>query len=124
MKKEAFKRSLLMNAFIRWDRKRWFSLISSVFFLTVATCSPCFSGTETATFSGKIVAVKLGPWLLPFVNRTATLVIEDFKGRQHTVHAGVKTSYFPHRTPELGDRVTVNCVKDEGLWAATTITYR
>jgi hypothetical protein len=124
MKKQAFKSALLMKAFMRWDHKTWFSLIFIVSFMTFSAYSPCFSGAQTATFSGKIVAVKLGPWLLPFVNRTATLVIEDFKGRQHTVHAGVKTSYFPHRTPELGDRVTVNCVKDEGLWAATTITYR
>lgn len=113
-----------MKVFIRKSRIPVISILFLALFLAIPSYEPAYPGAETATYTGKIVSVKLGLWLLPFVNRTATLVIEDSRGRHHTVHAGVKTSYFPHRTPQLGDGVTVNCVKDEGLWAATTITYK
>jgi hypothetical protein len=78
---------------------------------------------EPATISGVVVSVKLGPWI-PFANRTATLVIRDAKGTHHTVFAGRKTVYFPHRTPALGDQVSANCVPHQGAWAATSVTYQ
>ena len=112
-----------MKVFIRKNRISVISILFLTLFLAIESYEPAYPSAETATYSGKVVSVKLGLWL-PFVNRTATLVIEDSRGRHHTVHAGLKTSYFPHRTPQLGDRLTVNCVKDEGRWAATTITYK
>ncbi len=111
-----------MKAFFRQNSIPVFFVLFLSLLLTIASYEPAYPGAETASFSGKVVSIKLGSWI-PFVNRTAELVIEDFNGRYHTVHAGVKTSYFPHRTPQLRDRVTINCIKDEGRWAATTVTY-
>jgi hypothetical protein len=77
----------------------------------------------STTISGKIISVGYGR-LVPFVGRSATLLIEDSDGKEHTVHVGVKTVYIPHRTPASGDKVSVNCIKNKGLWAATTVTYK
>ena len=112
-----------MKAFLLHRRVILISIPLLTLLFLMTSYQPSFSGAQTATFRGKIVSLKLGFWV-PFANRPATLVIEDSKGRHHTVHTGAKTSYYPHRKPQYGDRVIVNCIRDEGVWAATTVTYR
>jgi len=77
----------------------------------------------TVTISGKVTSVAFGMFT-PFGNRRAELVIEDKKGKTHVVHVGQKTAYIPHRTPAAGDKVSIVCIRKEGVLAGVTVTYK
>jgi hypothetical protein len=77
--------------------------------------------SATKVIEGKIITAAYGAWR-PW-GRNAELVVEVASGKQYTVRTGFKTNYVPHRSPIVGDRVTINCVMQQGVWAAVTIRY-
>ena len=92
--------------------------------LGVAEERPAFAGDDgTTTITGKITSIAYGPWR-PFFGRRATIFIEDAKGKTRTVYVGHKTAYIPHRTPVAGDKVSIACIDNKGLWAGVTVTYK
>ena len=92
-------------------------------FFGFALRQPVLAGSNTLDVTGEIISIAYGPWN-PF-GRSATIRIKDSKKKEYTVYVGFKTTYVPRRTPVVGDRVTVNCIKDNrGVWAVTTVTYK
>jgi hypothetical protein len=77
----------------------------------------------TVTISGKVTSVAFGMFT-PFGNRRAELVIEDKKGGTHVVRVGQNTGYIPHRTPAVGDNVSIVCITKNGALAGVTVTYK
>ena len=97
------------------------AVVLGVFF-GVATDRPVQAEESSKTISGKVTSVAYGVWT-PFGKRRATIIVEDAKGKTHTVYVGHKTVYVPHRTPVAGDKVSIDCIKNKGLWAGATVTY-
>jgi len=91
--------------------------------LGVSSDSPAQAEESTKTISGKIVSVAYGAWT-PFGGRRATIIVEDSKGKTHTVYVGHKTAYIPHRTPVAGDNVSIVCIDNKGSWAGSAVTYK
>lgn len=107
-------------------KKAWMIFILAVvlgIFFGIATDPPAQAEESSKTISGKISSIAYGAWR-PFLGRSATISVEDSKGKTHTVYVGHKTAYIPHRTPVTGDKVSIACVKNKGLWAGVTVTYK
>jgi hypothetical protein len=106
------------------DSSRILLIAAVLLALVVATPSwkPAVADEGAMTISGEIVSVAYGPWI-PFVSRRATLVIKTQKDKQFTVYVGHRTAYIPHRPPVVGDKVKVDCIKNQGVWAGTSVTY-
>jgi hypothetical protein len=98
------------------------AIVLSVFY-GIATDQPAQAEESSKTISGKVTSVALGVWT-PFGKRRATLIVEDAKGKTHTVHVGHKTAYIPHRTPAAGDKVSIACIDNKGTWAGVTVRYK
>ena len=91
-------------------------------FFGVATDPSAQAEESSKTISGKIISVAYGVWT-PFGGRRATIVVEDAKEKTHTVYVGHRTAYIPHRTPVVGDKVSIVCIDNKGVWAGATVTY-
>lgn len=98
------------------------ALILGIFY-GIAADTPVQAEESSKTISGKITSVALGAWN-PFGGRRATLSVEDAKGKTHTVYVGHRTAYVPHRTPLVGDNVSIDCILNKGVWAGMTVTYK
>jgi len=98
------------------------AVVLGVFF-GIATDPPAQAEESSKTISGKVTSVAFGPWT-PFGRRRATITVEDAKEKTHTVYVGHRTAYIPHRTPVVGDKVSIACVDNKGLWAGVTVTYK
>jgi hypothetical protein len=98
------------------------AVVLGVFF-GIAVDTPAQAEESSKTISGKITSVALGAWT-PFGRRRATLIVEDAKGKTHTVYVGSRTAYVPHRTPVVGDKVSIACILNKGVWAGVTVTYK
>jgi hypothetical protein len=92
-------------------------------FFGIAADTPVQAEESSKTIAGKITSVALGAWT-PFGGRRATLTVEDAKGKTHTVYVGHRTAYVPHRTPVVGDKVSIDCILNKGVWAGVTVTYK
>jgi len=93
-------------------------------FFGFASTQPALAGGNTLDVTGEIISIAYGPWN-PFGRRSATIRLKDSKKKEYTVCVGFRTTYVPHRTPVVGDRITVNAFKDNrGVWAVTTVTYK
>ena len=73
--------------------------------------------------SGEIVQVDLGMWT-PTGRRKAILHVKSSNGTVYQIHTGIKTDYVPHKSPEVGDKVSCEVIKTEGIWAAYTVRYK
>lgn len=73
--------------------------------------------------SGEITQIDLGMWV-PTGRRKAVLHVKTAKGNLYQIHTGIKTNYVPHKSPEVGDKVSCEVIKTEGVWAAYTVTYK
>ncbi|MDX9785696.1 MAG: hypothetical protein RBT11_02880 [Desulfobacterales bacterium] len=110
--------------------KNWLNRFGTTVIMAVCICifggemtgNRILAEESTVTITGQIMSVTYGVWN-PFGGRKATLVIQDAKRKQHIVYVGFKTSYIPHRTPELGDLVTIICIRTEGVLAGLTVSY-
>ena len=98
------------------------AVVLGVFF-GIAADPPAQAEVSSKTISGKVTSVAFGPWT-PFGRRRATITVEDTKGKTHTVYVGHKTAYIPHRTPAVGDKVSIACIDNKGNWAGVTVTYK
>ena len=100
-------------------------ILTVLFWLLFGTASDprAMADGGNVTISGKITSVSFGMFT-PFGNRRAELVIQDKKGGTHVVRVGQNTSYIPHRTPDLGDEVTIVCITKNGVLAGVTVTYK
>ena len=92
-------------------------------FFGIAADTPVQAEESSKTISGKITSVALGAWN-PFGRRRATLSVDDAHGKMHTVYVGHRTVYVPHRTPLVGDKVSIDCILNKGVWAGATVTYK
>jgi hypothetical protein len=98
------------------------AVVLGVFF-GIATDPTAQAEESSKTISGKVTSIAYGAWT-PFGKRRATIIVEDAKGKTHTVHVGHKTAYIPHRTPAAGDKVSIACIDNKGTWAGVTVTYK
>ncbi len=78
---------------------------------------------KTIIISGEIIKVELGAWV-PTGRRKAVLHVKNSKGTVYQIHTGFKTDYVPHKSPEVGDKVSCEVIKTEGIWAAYTVRYK
>lgn len=78
---------------------------------------------KTTVITGEIIQVDLGPWV-PTGRRNAVLHVKTAKGNVYQIHTGFKTDYVPHKSPEVGDKVSCDVIKDRGVWAAYTVRYK
>jgi len=78
---------------------------------------------KTTIISGEIINIELGMWV-PTGRRKAVLHVKTSKGNVYQIHTGIKTAYVPHRSPEVGDKVSCEVIKSGGVWAAYTVTYK
>lgn len=101
-------------------------IVAAVFlivFFGMTSVQPVLADSTTLNVTGEIVSIAYGTWN-PFGGRRATILIKDSKGKEYTIVAGFRTAYVPRRTPVVGDKATFNCIKDRGVWAVTTVTYK
>jgi hypothetical protein len=79
---------------------------------------------DTIIISGKIIQVQDVAQVTPWGRRKVILHVKTAKGNIYQIHTGFKTSYVPHRTPMTGDKVSCEVIKNRGVWAAYTVTYK
>lgn len=79
---------------------------------------------DTNTISGKIIKIDWGSFWSAPGRRKAVLHVKTAKGNVYQIHTGIKTSYNPHKTPEVGDRISCEVIKDGGIWSAYTVNYK
>jgi len=107
-------------------RKVSISIIAIVALVLIFGFGPTRVNTaqaKTTIISGEIIKVELGAWV-PTGRRKAVLHVKTAKGNVYQIHTGFKTDYIPHRSPEVGDKVSCEVIKDRGVWAAYTVTYK
>ena len=90
--------------------------------LSCGLVHPTSADASETTIKGELVSIQYGAWV-PFGNRKATFVVKDRGGKHHTVYAGMRTNYIPRRQPAIGDKVTVRCIRNRGVWAVTSMTF-
>ena len=78
---------------------------------------------KATIISGEIVQVDLGMWT-PTGRRKAVLHVKSSNGTVYQIHTGIKTDYVPHKSPAVGDKVSCEVIKTEGIWAAYTVRYK
>ncbi len=102
----------------------YMGLVIGCLLLAAAIDPTALAAEEEFTISGKITTVNLGAFNPFSRNRRAEIVVQDSKGNQHTIRLGRNTVYTPRRTPDLGDNVTVQCIKQRGVNAGVSVTYK
>ena len=78
---------------------------------------------KTTTISGKITQIDWGMWT-PSGRRRAVLHVKTAKGNLYQIHVGMRTEYVPHKTPEVGNKVSCKVEKVNEVWAAHRVTYK
>jgi len=97
------------------------ALVLTAFLCFTAAVQPEQAAAESKTITGKIVSLDFG-LPNPFGNRRVTMVIKS-GGKDYTVYCGQKTTYMPHRQPQVGDRVSVEVIPHQGAWAGLLVKY-
>jgi len=98
-------------------------ILAAVMILGVAPAGIHIAHAKTTIISGEIIKVDLGPWV-PTGRRKAVLHVKTAKGNVYQIHTGIKTDYIPHKSPEVGDKVSCEVIKTEGIWAAYVVRYK
>lgn len=97
-------------------------LVLAAFVWLGSAAAPSQAAAESKTITGTIVSLDFG-LPNPFGNRRVTMVVES-GNKDFTIYGGSKTTYMPHRTPQVGDRVSVEVIPHQGAWAALLVKYQ
>lgn len=101
----------------QWSMWVVFFMLACTFFVVSVEVE---AAEKTITISGKIESVTFEP----FRPMKGSLEIKTFWGKHHTVYVGIKTKYKPQKTPLVGDKVKIECVKVKGKLAAKIVRFK